>query len=92
LIELYCRYKPEQLLNFLQSHTDYNEQLGIKICENYKMFKEEAFLYSKMGREREAIEVLVKNCSNFSETIDFALQLKFSDQSLMWDNLILIAS
>jgi len=56
------------------------------------MIKEEAYLYAKMGREKEAIEALVKNGSNFSETIEFALQLKFSDQSLMWENLTLIAS
>jgi hypothetical protein len=37
------------------------------------MFKEEAYLLAKVGKEEQAIEILISNCSDFAETVDFAL-------------------
>jgi hypothetical protein len=56
------------------------------------LFKEEAYLYAKMEREEEAITVLIKNCSDLSETIEFVLKFKFSKMDAFWDKLIAFAA
>jgi hypothetical protein len=45
-----------------------------------------------MEREEEAIGVLIKNCSDLSETIEFVLKFKFSKMDAFWDKLIAFAA
>jgi hypothetical protein len=52
------------------------------------LFKEEAYLYAKMEREEEAIDVLIKNCKSLSESIEFVLKFKLSKMDIFWDKLI----
>jgi hypothetical protein len=41
-----------------------------------------------MGREDEAIRMLIRNCTNVTETIEFALALNIADQQNMWDIIV----
>jgi hypothetical protein len=45
----------------------------MKTCHENRQFKEEAYLLAKFGKDEQAIEVLISNCSDFAETVDFAL-------------------
>jgi hypothetical protein len=54
--------------------------------------KEVAYLYAKMEREEEAIDVLIKSCSNLSESIEFVLKFKLSKMDVFWDKLIAFAA
>ena len=78
MIALYCKFKQEKLLDFLINYSDYDENEAIKVCREYNLFKEEAYLYAKMQREDEAFNVLVKNSANLTDTIEFVLQFKMS--------------
>ena len=71
-MELYCKYNKAKLLKFL-TKVDINLFETMKTCHYYKMFKEEAYLLAKVGKEEQAIEILISNCSDFAETVDFAL-------------------
>jgi len=52
------------------------------------MFKEEAYLLIKTGREDEAVRVLIKFCDSVTEAVEFALALNLSDLRSMWDMMI----
>ena len=39
----------------------------------------------KMGREEEAIRVLLSYCPSVTEAVDFALALNLSDPNILWD-------
>ena len=72
-VELYCRYDPSQLLSFLGKVDSLNIYEAMKTCHENRQFKEEAYLLAKFGKDEQAIEVLISNCSDFAETVDFAL-------------------
>lgn len=61
------------MLAFLLKTEHINLFETMKICHKYRRFKEEAYLLAKVGKEEQAIEILINNCSNFAETVDFAL-------------------
>ena len=88
MITLYCKYKKTGLFDFMIKFSNFDETKGIELCHEHSLFKEEAYLYAKMEREQEAIEALIKNCTNLTETVDYALQFKISDMNLFWQRMI----
>lgn len=42
----------------------------------------------KMGREDQAIRVLITNCPSVTESVEFALALKVSDMNNLWDMML----
>ena len=76
------------MLSFLGKVDTLNIYEAMKTCHEHRQFKEEAYLLAKFGKEEQAIEVLISNCSDFAETVDFALQLNISDTHYLWDMLI----
>lgn len=87
-VELYCKYKQDKLLGFLQKATAYSPHEAQVTCHNYKLFKEEAYLLIKTGREDEAVRVLISYCTSVAEAVEFALALNLSDMQSMWDMML----
>lgn len=42
----------------------------------------------KMGREDQAIRVLITNCPSVTESVEFALALKIGDMNNLWDMML----
>lgn len=72
-------------MSFLRQAEAYSPILAQKTCHSFRLYKEEAFLLIKMGREEDAIRLLITNCPNVTEAVDFALALNITDQNVMWD-------
>jgi hypothetical protein len=87
-VELYCKYRKDKLLGFLQKATAYSLHDAQIVCHNYKLFKEEAYLLIKTGREDEAVRVLIRYCESVTEAVEFALALNLSDMQSMWDMML----
>jgi hypothetical protein len=52
------------------------------------MVKEQAYLFARMGKEDEAIRVLVDGTQNFAEAIEMVLKLNFMKIDVFWDKLV----
>jgi hypothetical protein len=58
--------------------------IAAQTCKAYHLYKEQAYLLTKVGNEEEAIKILIENCENVSEVIEMSVKLNINDD-LLWD-------
>ena len=79
-------------MNFLQSTENYPPFKAAELCKKANLHKEQAYLYIKIGKMDEAVNVLVENCGdNMKEVIDLAVKFDINDK-LLWESILAKAS
>ena len=87
-IELYIKFDPGKLMNFLQSSDSYPPFRAAELCRDAELYREQAYLYFKTGKSEDAISVLTENCcDNLAGVIDLAVQFDVGDK-VLWDSVL----
>jgi len=87
-LELIIKYDPSKLMNFLQLSDSYKDFDALEQCKTAKLYKEQAFLFIKIGKTEEAVQILIDHCcDNLKEVVDLAVQFNISDD-LLWEKII----
>ena len=87
-IELYIKFAPGDLMDFLQAADSYPPFKAAEMCRSAGLHREQAYLYFKTGKKDEAINVMIENCcDNLSGVISLAVKFDVGDQQL-WDAIL----
>ncbi|EMG49636.1 VPS41 Vacuolar protein sorting-associated protein 41 [Candida maltosa Xu316] len=71
-VKLYAEYKREKLLPYLTKNDDYDIDRAITICENNEYTKELVYLLGKIGKNKEALALVVNKLEDPKMAIEFA--------------------
>ena len=82
-IGLYIKYKKEKLMKFLEAVEAYNALEVSKLCFENGMYREFAFLQTKIGNKEDAIRILIDTCETVTQVIDFAIKFNLNEE-LLW--------
>lgn len=73
LIDLYAKYSPFELLNFLKKYSNYNIDEALKITKKGKLHKELVYLLGKIGNIKEAMTIIVDELNDPNYAIEFSV-------------------
>lgn len=79
LVKLYTEFDPSNLLPILQKFKNYNIEIAIQLCESKNLVKELVFLYSEIGQNKKALDLIIKDLKDPQHAIKFASSLGDSD-------------
>ncbi|XP_067021435.1 vacuolar protein sorting-associated protein 41 homolog isoform X2 [Acropora muricata] len=84
-IPLYAEYDRSKLLTFLRNSNYYPLQKALNECEQRHLVPEMVFLLSRMGNNKQALQLIIQEENDVEKAIDFA---KEQDDEDLWDDLI----
>ncbi|KAH3672200.1 hypothetical protein WICMUC_004429 [Wickerhamomyces mucosus] len=79
---LYTKYEPAGLLSFLKKNWHYDIDEVIDLIREKKLYKELVFLLGKVGKNREAMFLIIQEMNDPEEAIDFATEQRSPE---LWD-------
>lgn len=86
MVELYSEYKPDELLRFLKSKSNYNVEKAIEICSaNEGLYNELIYLWGKIGEAKKALSLIIDKLDNPQLAIQFVKDSKDTD---LWEFLV----
>jgi hypothetical protein len=84
-VELYARYEPQHLLQFLQNSNAYVLEDALRICTEHKRYRELVFILKRMGNTNDALELIIEKLGDVKQAIAFVDEHK---DDKLWENLI----
>lgn len=84
LVELYAKYSPANLLDFLKSSNNYSLEKALKVCTDSKLIPEVVFLLTRMGNAKKALDYIINSMNDIHYAVEFCQQ--HSDNEL-WEEL-----
>lgn len=84
-IPLYAEYDRPKLLTFLRNSNYYPLQKALNECEQRNLVTEMVFLLSRMGNNKQALQLIIQEENDVKKAIEFA---KEQDDEELWDDLI----
>eukprot|EP01105_Mastigella_eilhardi_P023479 TRINITY_DN5925_c0_g1_i2.p1 TRINITY_DN5925_c0_g1~~TRINITY_DN5925_c0_g1_i2.p1 ORF type:complete len:466 (-),score=130.57 TRINITY_DN5925_c0_g1_i2:70-1467(-) len=70
-VELYCKHNPDALMSFLEESTYIPMDEAIKICDRYKMYKEEAHVLGRIGLTKGALRIYLDKLKDIRAALVF---------------------
>lgn len=75
-------------MSFLQNTEHYNSFVVLEKCKRHSLYQEQAFLLIKVGKVKEATEMLIQTSGdNIQSVVDLALKFGV-DSDLLWDSIL----
>jgi hypothetical protein len=75
-------------MDFLSKTDHYNQFVVAEKCKKSGLFKEQAFLYIKIGKTKEATQVLIDGAGDdVRSAIDLALKFGVDDE-VLWESIL----
>ncbi|RMX42402.1 hypothetical protein pdam_00004865, partial [Pocillopora damicornis] len=84
-IPLYAEFERSKLLTFLRNSNYYPLQKALNECEQRRLVPEMVFLLSRMGNNKQALQLIIQEENDVEKAIEFA---KEQDDEDLWDDLI----
>ncbi|XP_078376476.1 vacuolar protein sorting-associated protein 41 homolog isoform X2 [Oculina patagonica] len=84
-IPLYAEFDRPKLLTFLRNSNYYPLQKALNECEQRRLVPEMVFLLSRMGNNKQALQLIIQDENDVEKAIEFA---KEQDDEELWDDLI----
>jgi hypothetical protein len=84
-VELFATYDRSLLMDFLRVSTFYAFEHASQVCEDRDFVPELVYLYSKTGRTKRALFLIIDRLGDVSQAIDFAKQ---QDDKDLWEDLL----
>ncbi|XP_020616436.1 vacuolar protein sorting-associated protein 41 homolog [Orbicella faveolata] len=84
-IPLYAEFDRPKLLTFLRNSNYYPLQKALNECEQRRLVPEMVFLLSRMGNNKQALQLIIQEENDVEKAIEFA---KEQDDEDLWDDLI----
>lgn len=84
-IPLYAEFDRPKLLTFLRNSNYYPLQKALNECEQRHLVPEMVFLLSRMGNNRQALQLIIQEENDVKKAIEFA---KEQNDEELWDDLI----
>lgn len=89
MIQLYAEYDTTKgktkLMRFLRESTSYPIDKAYEICAKRKLYEQQVYLLTQMGRPIQALSLLVDEIKDITAAIEFC---KEQDDKELWDNLL----
>ncbi|AET40274.1 Vps41p Ecym_5534 [Eremothecium cymbalariae DBVPG len=86
LVELYSKYEPSKLLEFLKRNTGYDIERAIEVCESKGVhYQELIYLWGKIGETKKALSLIIDKLNDPSLAISFVIDSNDSD---LWEFLV----
>jgi hypothetical protein len=58
-VELYAKYEPNRLLDFLRISTSYPLEEALRICEERQLIREQVFIRGRLGDTKGALQLIL---------------------------------
>ncbi|KAI1139405.1 hypothetical protein F5Y05DRAFT_381887 [Hypoxylon sp. FL0543] len=84
-VHIFAKYDRELLMDFLKVSTSYTFEEAVQECEQANYIPELVYLYSKTGRMKQALYLIIDRLADVSQAISFA---KEQDDPDLWDDLL----
>ncbi|KAI0838513.1 hypothetical protein F5Y06DRAFT_268264 [Hypoxylon sp. FL0890] len=84
-VHIFAKYDRELLMDFLKVSTSYTFEEAVQECEQANYIPELVYLYSKTGRMKQALYLIIDRLGDVSQAISFA---KEQDDPDLWDDLL----
>ncbi|KAI1771052.1 hypothetical protein F4818DRAFT_220496 [Hypoxylon cercidicola] len=84
-VHIFAMYDRELLMDFLKVSTSYRFEEAAQECEQANYIPELVYLYSKTGRMKDALYLIIDRLSDVSQAISFA---KEQDDPGLWEDLL----
>ncbi|KAG9241275.1 vacuolar assembly protein-like protein [Calycina marina] len=84
-VHLFALYDRQLLMQFVKSSTEYTLEKATAECEELDYVPELVYLYSKTGRTKKALYLIIDRLGDVSQAILFAKQ---QDDKDLWENLL----
>ncbi|GMG39435.1 unnamed protein product [Ambrosiozyma monospora] len=85
MVKLYASYSRDSLLSFLNKHNNYSIEKAINVCEEKECISELVYLLSKVGKNKEALILIIDKLNDPERAIRFTNSL---DDKELWDFLL----
>ncbi|AMD22233.1 HGL107Wp [Eremothecium sinecaudum] len=86
LVELYSKYEPGELLNFLRKHSNYNIERAIEVCEREDShYQELIYLWGKISETKKALSLIIDKLNDPALAISFVID---SNDTELWHFLV----
>jgi hypothetical protein len=59
-LDMYVRFAPDKLLNFLRLSVHYSMERALQLCESRGMMREQVYLLGRTGNARQALMIIVE--------------------------------
>lgn len=84
-IKLYVQYDRAKLMHFLQTHSEYNIQQAVDLCDQNGFVNELVFLLGKTGESEKAMSLILEKLNDPYTAIRFA---KLQNEKHTWSQLL----
>ncbi|CAG8950839.1 hypothetical protein HYFRA_00003056 [Hymenoscyphus fraxineus] len=84
-VHLFALYDRDLLMDLLKTSTSYTFEIATKECEDGDYIPELVYLYSKTGKTKEALYLIIDKLANVSQAISFAKEQNDAD---LWEDLL----
>ncbi|OTA53190.1 hypothetical protein K449DRAFT_470130 [Hypoxylon sp. EC38] len=84
-VHIFAKFDRELLMDFLKVSTSYTFEEAVQECEQANYIPELVYLYSKTGRMKQALYLIIDRLGDVSQAISFA---KEQDDPDLWDDLL----
>ncbi|KAI1385962.1 uncharacterized protein F4822DRAFT_358723 [Hypoxylon trugodes] len=84
-VHIFAKFDRELLMDFLKVSTSYTFEEAVQECEQVNFIPELVYLYSKTGRMKQALYLIIDRLGDVSQAISFA---KEQDDPDLWEDLL----
>lgn len=70
MLHLYAKYQISELLMFLKTHSNYNIEIAIDVCEKNNLYNELIYLWNRIGESKKALSIIIDKLDDPKLAID----------------------